>query len=44
MPTTKAGGLRAPVRIGGSNTYIIVDETNDTIKVYVNGSKVHEWS
>lgn len=31
-------------RVGGTDTYIEVDATNKTIKVFVDGSQVHEWS
>jgi len=45
MPvSTGSGGIRQPDKIGGSNTYVYADETNDAVQVYVNGQKVHEWS
>ena len=44
MPTTKGGGSRIPLKIGGTLDYALVDTVNHKITIFINGSKVHEWS
>lgn len=40
----KQAAISAGYRLGDSSTYILVTPGSNKIEVFINGTKVHEWS